>query len=133
MRKRLFDDLDVYAEQQALHGLVVSSYWIGGSVVSDKRLPNDIDVTAVVDGPASTPDPAAAAWLSPGSTWKHNIHPDIGKLLRIDGFAMVKVPDSHPAIGDYHRLRGYWDDWWQRSRASGEALTKGYVEVVDWR
>jgi hypothetical protein len=65
--------------------------------------------------------------------WQHKIHPDVGKLLRVDGFAIVKAPDSHPGIEDYYRLRGYWDDWWQRSRTTGAALTKGYVEVVDWR
>lgn len=132
-RQRLLDDLDIYAEQQARHGLVVMSYWIAGSVVSDKRRPGDIDFTAVIDGPASTPDFSARAWLSPGRTWQHNVHPDIGKLLRVDAYAVVKYADTDPRIGVYHRLRGSWDDWWQRSRATGQALTKGYVEVVDWR
>ena len=89
-RKRLFDDLDDYAEQQARHGLVVLSYWIGGSVVSDKGRPGDIDVTAVIDGPASRPDAGVGDWLNPGRTWQQNIHPDVGKLLRVDGYAIVK-------------------------------------------
>jgi hypothetical protein len=131
-RKRLFDDLDDYAEQQARHGLVVLSYWIGGSVVSDKGRPGDIDVTAVIDGPASRPDAGVGDWLNPGRTWQQNIHPDVGKLLRVDGYAIVKQPDTHPRLADYYRLRGQWDDWWQRSRATGASLTKGYVEVVDW-
>jgi hypothetical protein len=70
--------------------------------VTGKRRPGDIDVTAVIDGPASTPDAGATDWLSPGPTWQHNVHPDIGELLRVDGFAIVKVPDSHPRSGGRH-------------------------------
>jgi hypothetical protein len=55
----LLNDLDTYADQQARHGLVVSSYWIGGSFVSGKNRPGDLDFTAVIDGSASSPDPAA--------------------------------------------------------------------------
>jgi hypothetical protein len=131
-RAPLFADLDIYAEQQARHGLVVTSYWIGGSVVSNKPRPGDIDFTAVIDGSASTPDASHQDWLNPGPRWKHHAHPDIGKFLRVDGYAIVKVPDTHPLLADYYGLRGEWDDWWQRSRATGAALTKGYVEVVDW-
>src|SRR5271166_1886234 len=46
IRRRLVDDLDAYWDQQTRHGLVVSSYWIGGSFVSDKDQPGDIDFTA---------------------------------------------------------------------------------------
>ena len=132
-RQRLIDDLDVFAGQQAKHGLVVSAYWIGGSFVTGKLHPGDIDFTAVIDGTASTPDAGAGDWLNPGKRWQHQVHRDIGRLLLVDAYALVKLPDAHPRNPDYHRLRGQWDDWWQRSRATGEALARGYVEVVDWR
>jgi hypothetical protein len=133
IRQRLVDDLDTYWDQQTRHGLAVLSYWIGGSFVSDKAQPGDIDVTAVIDGGASSPDKTAQDWINPRDKWKHQVHSDVGRLLLLDGFAVVKYPDGSPLIADYYRLRGHWDDWWQRSRASGQALTRGYVEVVDWK
>jgi len=53
IRQSLVDDLDTYWDQQTRHGLVVTSYWIGGSFVSDKDQPGDIDFTAVIDGGSS--------------------------------------------------------------------------------
>jgi hypothetical protein len=133
IRRRLVEDLDTYWNQQTRHGLAVLSYWIGGSFVSDKAQPGDIDVTAIIDGAASVPDKSAADWINPRRRWKTQIHPEVGRLLLVDAFGLIKYPDRHPRLPDYHRLRGHWDDWWQRSRATGEALTRGYVEVVGWK
>jgi hypothetical protein len=133
-RRALVADVDAYADQQARHGLVVSSYWIAGSFVSGKDRPGDVDFTAVIDGPASSPDPVALSdFTNPRDHWAHHIHPDVGRLLKLDAFGIVKLPDGHPQQRVYYELRGYWDDWWQRSRATGQALARGYVEVVDWR
>lgn len=113
---------------------MVSAYWIGGSFVSGKDRPADIDFTAIIDGGSSTPDSSALAdWTNPAKKWAHQVHPDVGRLLQLDAYGLVKLPDRHPGMDDYHQTRGYWDDWWQRSRATGEALARGYVEVVDWR
>lgn len=132
VRRRLIEDLDTYADLQQRHGLVVSTYWIAGSFVSSKASPGDIDVTAVIDGAASTPASGALDWMTPKHKWQHQIHPDAGRLLRVDGYSITKVPDGHPALDDYYRLRGYWDDWWQRCRVTGAKLARGYAEVVDW-
>jgi hypothetical protein len=132
VRRKLIEDLDVYAEQQLKNGLVVTSYWLAGSFVSSKTFPGDIDVTAVIDGSASTPSAGAHDWMTPKDRWKHHIHPDVGRLLLVDGYSITKVPDTHHGLDDYHRLRGYWDDWWQRCRVTGAKLARGYAEVVDW-
>ncbi len=132
VRRKLIEDLDVYADQQKKNGLVVTSYWLAGSFVSSKTSPGDIDVTAVIDGSASMPTPGARDWMTPKNRWKHTIHPDVGRLLLVDGYSITKVPDSHHGLDDYHRLRGYWDDWWQRCRVTGAKLARGYAEVVDW-
>ncbi|WP_435405283.1 DUF6932 family protein [Mycolicibacterium hippocampi] len=132
-REELVEDLDIYRRQQAKRGLVVSAYWVGGSFVSDKDQPGDIDFTALIDGAASTPDPAAIRdWTNPGKKWARQIHPDVGRLLRLDAYGIVKYPDGDPRLQSYHELRGYWDDWWQRSRKTGQSLSRGYLEVVDW-
>ena len=57
------------------------------------------------------PTPGARDWMTPKNRWKHTIHPDVGRLLLVDGYSITKVPDSHHGLDDYHRLRGYWDDW----------------------
>ena len=43
-RRKLIEDLDVYADQQKKNGLVVTSYWLAGSFVSSKTSPGDIGV-----------------------------------------------------------------------------------------
>ncbi|WP_157788855.1 DUF6932 family protein [Rhodococcus rhodochrous] len=128
-RKQIIEDLEEYQRQQQACGLVVTSYWIDGSFTSAKLNPGDIDVTAIIDGAASSPTGNAHHWINPGSQWKSIPHPDVGRTLLVDGFAVVKVPDGHPAMSDYQQMRGYWDDWWQRCRGTGEAESKGYVEV----
>ncbi|GAJ83640.1 hypothetical protein NBRGN_065_00360 [Nocardia brasiliensis NBRC 14402] len=131
-RKQLTEDLDEYRRQQQACGLVVMSYWIDGSFATAKLNPGDIDITAIVDGSASQFTPAARDWLNPGPRWKSLAHPNVGRTLLVDGYSVVKLPDQHPEAWVYHMLRGKWDDFWQRCRATGEATSKGYVEVMPW-
>ncbi|WJJ11496.1 hypothetical protein P9990_23545 [Prescottella equi] len=129
-RKEIFDDFTQYRAMQAQAGLVVISYWIDGSFTSGKLNPGDIDVTAVIDGENSAPKPGYEDWMTPMDKWKSLVHPEVGRTLLVDGYSIVKTPDSHPNISAYHQMRGYWDDFWQRSRGTGEAASKGYVEVM---
>lgn len=128
-RNQILDDFVAYREQQLRCGIVVTSYWVDGSFTSDKLDPGDIDITAIVDGTGSTPVDDYDDWLNPRDKWKTLPHPRVGRTLLVDGYAVVKMPDNHPECEVYQRMRGYWDDWWQRSRATGEQETKGYVEV----
>lgn len=128
-RQLILDDFLTFRDQQLRCGLAIISYWIDGSFTSDKIDPGDIDITTVVDGPASAPIDDFADWLNPKDRWKTLPHPRVGRTLLVDGYAVVKVPDNHPTCADYLRTRGYWDDWWQRSRATGEVERKGFVEV----
>lgn len=132
VRRKRIEDLDLYADLQKRKGIAVTSYWIAGSYVSTKTTPGDIDITAVIDGAASNPTSGANDWITPKARWQHQIHPEAGRLLKVDGYSITKVVDSHPGADDYYRLRGYWDDWWQRCRITGSKLARGYVEVVDW-
>lgn len=128
-RSQILSDFLEYRDQQIRCGITVTSYWIDGSFTSDKLDPGDIDIVAVVDGTASTPVEDYHDWLNPRDRWKTLPHPRVGRTLLVDGFAVVKVPDEHPACHNYLQMRGYWDDFWQRSRATGEQESKGYVEV----
>lgn len=133
-RKQIYDDLEEYQRQQKLNGLVVISYWIDGSFTSEKLNPGDIDITAIIDGSKSSPtQDGLDSWINPRDTWKAIPHPSVGRPLLIDGFGLVKVPDGTQEHQMYLFLRGYWDDWWQRCRATNNVESKGYVEVrVPW-
>ncbi|WP_216911295.1 DUF6932 family protein [Nocardia noduli] len=131
-RRQIFEDVEEYQRQQARRGLTILSYWIDGSFTSAKLNPGDIDVTAVVDGATSQPTSDWKDWFDPTDRWKSVVHPDVGRPLLVDGFGIMKLPDSHPAHRDYLLTRGYWDDWWQRCRGTGAATSKGYVEVKPW-
>lgn len=129
-RKEIFEDFVIYRDMQEGHGLKVLSYWIDGSFTSSKLNPGDIDVTAIIDGPASSPVGDFNDWINPGDRWKTLAHPAVGRTLQVDGYGVVKAPDGTEQSKTYMAMRGYWDDWWQRCRSSGEQLSKGYVEVV---
>lgn len=130
-RSRILEDFLAYRDQQLRCGLVVTSYWIDGSFTSDKVDPGDIDITSLVDGNASRPAGDFASWLNPKDYWKVFVHPHVERTLLVDGFAIVKYPDAAPQelLDNYLKMRGYWDDWWQRSRNTGDRESKGYVEV----
>ncbi|GAA3816412.1 hypothetical protein GCM10022273_28960 [Cellulomonas soli] len=134
-RGQLMDDLERYIELLDRLGLALDSVWLDGSFISGKVTPGDIDCSPVIDAARSAPDPSITAdlndmWIAPRNRWKHEPVPGIGRTLNLDIYGIVKVPDAHPGHGTYAALRGHWDDWWQRSRATGETLAKGYVEVV---
>ncbi|PBC35375.1 hypothetical protein CJ179_48120 [Rhodococcus sp. ACS1] len=112
------------------HGLKVLSYWIDGSFTSSKLNPGDIDITALIDGVASAPTAGYDDWVNPADKWKTLVHPLVGRTINVDGYGIVKAPDGTPAANTYRSMRGYWDDWWQRCRSTGEEMSKGYVEVV---
>lgn len=109
----------------ALRGVVpVYSAWVGGSFVSSKTDPNDMDIVFVID--AATVDrmlPGSRAQqivtvMSQGSTH----HDPVGR--RLDTYTLLwrSIPDpcDDPAglAPGYYLWRGHWDDFWQRARTS---------------
>lgn len=134
-RKKLLDDFTDYVSLLGRLGLAVDCVWLDGSFISGKANPGDVDMTPVIDAVRSSPDPAILediedVWITPKHRWKRTPVPGLGRAVELDVYGVVKVPDGHPAYSAYVASRGYWDDWWQRSRATGQALVKGYVEVV---
>lgn len=123
---------------------LIDRLWIGGSFVSNKLDPDDIDVTYLLDG-------AAYAGLSNAKKKRVTNFGKKGHLrahanLRVDAFVLatylVPVPFRDPlddSQRDYFLHRGMWDDWWLRTRTSpkgDEPLpdearpARGYLEVV---
>lgn len=124
---------------------LVMSVWLGGSFISGKLDPHNVDLTMIIDGE-----------LAESCSGKQGMG-KFAKLVRRDrmlelflvspcivrySYFRSPFPDqigSTPFIEQYVRMRGAFDDWWQRVRPTGEpkgAPTKetagarrGYLEV----
>lgn len=131
--------------RQEFSSELVERVWVGGSFTTAKLDPSDIDVTFILNN-------EAYSGLSKTKQSK------LGKLLRaggfkalelsVDGFMMVRERIAQPWSGSglgtegtgYFPIRGAWDDWWSRNRASVLAgaepvladaePVRGYVEVM---
>lgn len=147
---------DIWADWQRAVALlrgaaVVHAAWISGSFISGKLDPSDIDVLFVVnlrDRLRRTPED-----LKVIESFERRITGALGNQvaahgLRVDSFVLnwgphnpdpAYPPDGmSPAYRSYVQARGYWDDWWSRSRvtAKGDPVLKkdsfprrGYLEV----
>lgn len=133
----------VFLEEQhagVLPGPLLDRVWLGGSFVSSKLNPRNMDVTLFLHGEVRQ---ALRGRLGAGilaksrSKWEKelNISPLIvdyhpaGKIFRLDE---LTEHQRH-----YFTSRGRWDDWWQRIRLEGydapsletAAARRGYLEV----
>jgi hypothetical protein len=128
-------DLIDYLGALASIGLALDSVWVDGSFVSRKINPGDIDCSPVVVGADSSPIPEEipdleSKWIVPKDRWKYAEVPGIGRTVRLDVYGFVMLPDGHPAAMTGKAMRGHYDEFWQRSRGTGDTTAKGYLEVV---
>lgn len=124
----------------------VIAAWIGGSFTTTKLNPGDIDCTYLIDhqeAALATSDPARAGVLAQFSV-PNTIRSALG--WRVDHYVCVWRDVPNPGVvprtapeWEYYRIRGHWDDWWQRRRmsAAGAVFTRddtlprrGYLEVM---
>jgi len=121
----------------------VYAAWLGGSFLSAKPDPGDMDCVWVIDEEelrAARADRDAARLLG---AFSDNALKRGRKPLNIDSFVLVwrRWPGASlrdPEDGQYGMYRGYWDDLWQRERSSSplappgaDAIPRrGYAEVV---
>ena len=131
---------EALAEQQ-----LVMSAWLGGSFISMKRDPSNLDLTVIIDGEllescVGKPGIGALKKL----THRDRMLQDFLVSPCILRYCYFRSPfKSHiagtPNIEEYVSTRGAFDDWWQRVRPSGEAkgapsresagARRGYLEV----
>ncbi|BCL29439.1 DUF6932 family protein [Streptomyces aurantiacus] len=123
-----------------IHGL-----WLGGSFVSAKLDPGNIDATVLVDTRAEH-----VVRGKPGSKWLTTAFQSRDRLKEKFGVSPLRIgyrpvahifePDSFtPDERTYFTQRGVWDDWWQRCRLPDQddrspseesaAPARGYLEV----
>ncbi|MEW1862772.1 hypothetical protein AB0399_20785 [Streptomyces sp. NPDC088194] len=135
---------DAYGDVMDGHTLI-HRLWLGGSFVSAKTDPRNIDATLLIDVSAER-----AVRGRPGSKWLTTAFQSRDNMLRKFGVSPVRVgyqPVGHVFRPDrftaeertYFMERGVWDDWWQRCRLPGQtdrspsresaAPARGYLEV----
>ncbi|CAL9478130.1 DUF6932 family protein [Streptomyces sp. enrichment culture] len=142
--ERFFVLEDRHADLTDGHPLI-HRLWLGGSFVSTKTDPRNIDATVLIDVRAER-----AVRGLPGSKWLTTAFQSRDNMLRKFGVSPVRVgyqpvdrvfrPDHFSAEErTYFMERGVWDDWWQRCRLPGQtdrspsresaAPARGYLEV----
>ena len=133
---------EVWAEFEAALRLLrsvvrVSRGWVGGSFISVKEEPGDVDAVFFVRADQiqharlREDDSRILELAASGHRFKELTG------LRVDSFLVTWPLDAGPDATEYQRRRGYWDDWWERRRrqpgdpAGSEAYQRrGYVEVI---
>jgi hypothetical protein len=106
----------------------VSRQWIGGSFVSAKDEPADIDVCTFLDGPTVDALPAEHQEIIRFMT--------SGQIAQAywncDSYPIVEYPPGHPNHAAFLAASTYWSNWWGQTRPdpSGAQQSRGYLEVV---
>ncbi|MGA5501038.1 DUF6932 family protein [Streptomyces umbrinus] len=135
---------DTYAGD--LGGLsLIHRLWLGGSFVSTKLDPGNIDATLLVDTRAER-----VVRGKPGSKWLTTAFQSRARMKEKFGVSPLRIgyqPVAHIFEPDrftldertYFTQRGVWDDWWQRCRLHDQddrspseesaAPARGYLEV----
>ncbi|MFD8208306.1 DUF6932 family protein [Streptomyces sp. NPDC059695] len=144
-RRQLWDGLETYLSrffdlEDRHRGAIgdqglVHAIWLGGSYVSTKLNPQNIDLTVLIDESvvASMKGLAGSRWLSSAFNRKARLA-DFGvSPLRVGYRPVVSVFRAEllePDDQAYLRERGAWDDWWQRCRPNGVDKTEPTLETV---
>jgi hypothetical protein len=135
---------DTYAK--ALAGVpLLHRLWLGGSFVSTKLDPGNIDATLLIDTRAER-----AVRGKPGSKWLTTAFQSRDRMREKFGISPLRIgyqpvarifePERFtPEERTYFTQRGVWDDWWQRCRLpdgkdrspseESAAPARGYLEV----
>lgn len=112
--------------RQALDELVsVTAQWLGGSFISAKPEPSDVDLCTVFDGPAfdSQPDHRRAMALA---LLNGHYTRDFWKC---DSFRIATYPPGQPGHAEMVAAMDYWHAWWSKTRPdeNGDQVDRGYV------
>lgn len=140
-RAELWSDW-VTATQVLRDHVNVCAAWIGGSYLTDKPEPGDIDCVYIVDAHLIETANDEAKRVLDAFARQHVIRQILG--LELDTFilewhANATPSRSNPDVRSYHQVRGYWDDLWSKMRSGQKGAEpsrldshprRGYVEVI---
>ncbi|KPN16319.1 DUF6932 family protein [Arthrobacter sp. Edens01] len=135
----------LYLEEKYAHllpGPLLDRIWLGGSFVSTKLDPRNVDVTLIINKEAKDVlkgrQGAGLFTRSRASVLsKYGVSPLYLNYKPV--VSVFKLDELEDDERTYLAARGAWDDWWQRRRQSGlqqeptlESCVprRGYLEVV---
>lgn len=120
--------------------LPVAAVWIGGSFVTHKVEPSDIDAVYIIDQNkysilSETGKKRVTLYAMDGGLFNHGIRVDSHVL---DWTPHPELDWDNPLQIDYLKSRGYWDDFLQRHAEDKNAPLiednaiprRGYLEVI---
>ncbi|GGU75864.1 hypothetical protein GCM10010275_07780 [Streptomyces litmocidini] len=140
-RSNIWNDWET-ARETITSIVTVHSVWIAGSFTTSKIDPGDIDVVFLINGPefdALDPqDRALVGLFATGSAGarQHGLQVD-SYMIPWQCFPEPN-PGRDPIQAQYYSIRGYWDDFWLRSRSGAKGSPpvredafpkRGYLEV----
>lgn len=139
--------MELWEEWQAATSLLQShvpicAAWIGGSYLTTKDFPEDIDCVYILDSDHLETLPEESRRIVEAFASGKAIRQATG--LRLDTFVLHWVSSAttqrtHPDVRQYHSDRGYWDDLWSKMRSGAKGADptrldshprRGYVEVI---
>ena len=106
----------------------VTRQWIGGSFVSEKLEPADIDVCTFMDGPSVDALPPEQqdiiSFMTSGKVAQGFWH--------CDSYPVLEYPPAHPNHAAFLAAVTYWHQWWGQTRpdSSGVQIARGYLEIA---
>ncbi|MFJ1510901.1 hypothetical protein AAIG35_04200 [Cellulosimicrobium funkei] len=146
-RLQVFEDwLQAKAMIDQLSPDLIEAAWIGGSFVTNRRDPDDMDSLFLINQEAFEALPSNTARTKVMAfNKKGRLREKTG--LRVEAFVLVRQPHANPWQGggvaascqEDFALRGAWDDWWLRVRLGGKddpptieeaEPVRGYLEVL---
>ncbi len=97
--------------------------WIGGSFVTQKESPNDIDFVTLIDSEVYEEKESLinSCFTKDGARKKYGV----------DAFALRVYPKKHPKFALTNGDMAYWYETWQKSRKDrfGRTNLKGFLEL----
>ncbi|MEI5672628.1 MULTISPECIES: DUF6932 family protein [unclassified Nocardioides] len=130
-----------YEQQMAQHlngANVLMSLWFGGSFVSDRLDPGNLDLMLFADGAAldackGKPGNGALAKLSS----RKAVKPELGIEPIVVRYRPVVSPFVLSRLTDQEReyvgYRGGFDDWWMRARPTGVPKGPPSADTCEWK
>jgi len=105
----------------------VQRQWIGGSFVSAKLDPGDVDAVSFFDGVVLDALPEQHRRLIKYMCSGHSARPYWG----CDAFCVAVYAPEHPWHALTEQAIAYWDNWWGHTRAGADSQprARGYLEV----
>lgn len=120
----------------------VCAAWIGGSYLTEKAEPGDIDCVYIIDTHVIEAASDETRRVLEAFAAKDVVRKFLN--LDLDTFVLPWEASSTPSRANpdvryYHETRGYWDDLWSKMRSSSNGADprrldahprRGYVEVI---